>query len=633
MKKKLVFIAVLGVICSGFLFVFLMCPQVFYFESSPQSLEEVSINDMVEDKNQYYDLIVVGTDPEGIAAAVSGARNGLATLLVDYRSAPGGLITRGWLNTLDMNYGPGGEILNKGIFLEFYKQVGDISFDVKKAENVFIDMVNSEDKLDVMMSCQDIKPVVQRDGDYVTIKGIKISKDGKTVDINSYAVIDATRDADIAASAGAGYTMGHEDFGRSGEVMSATLVFRLEGINNLDWLKIYYHLNRDQDKNTGADYRSAWGFGSETAKYEPSSERIALRGLNAGRQDDYSLLINALQIFDVNPLDKSSINEARELAGRELPKIVDFLAKELPGFDNVKLLGTAPELYIRESRHIKGEYRLTVDDVLENRDFYDRVAFGSYPVDIQAASPGNKGYVLGKPVQYAVPFRCLIPQKIKNLLVVGRSASYDSLAAGSARTIPVGMAVGQSAAVATAVALEKGLSFRELALPLHIKDVQKRLNNQGVELKPFDIQPPPVVNHWAYSGLKFMRRLGLAAGGYDNNYYLDEEMSEDKFINCLAWAVRQTKGIEVENSCFTREGNELTVYDAAYMFSRCLQVDNNTKNDAYDYFVNEGFWDDMLLKRISRNNNIITNGMGYMLIKNFLEKSAVEDGNLVARGI
>ncbi|MCD5407244.1 MAG: FAD-dependent oxidoreductase [Desulfotomaculum sp.] len=108
-----------------------------------------------------YDLIVVGSDPEGIAAAVSGARNGLSTLLVDTRPVLGGLMTLGWLNTIDMNYDPNGEILNRGIFLEFFEQVEGDSFDVGTALKVFNQLVKNEPNISVLLDVEGIEPLVE----------------------------------------------------------------------------------------------------------------------------------------------------------------------------------------------------------------------------------------------------------------------------------------------------------------------------------------------------------------------------------------------------------------------------------------------------------------------------------------
>jgi hypothetical protein len=188
----------------------------------------------------------------------------------------------------------------------------------------------------------------------------------------------------------------------------------------------------------------------------------------------------------------------------------------------VELIDTAPELYVRETRHISGEYRLTIDDVLENKDQWDRIAHGSYPVDIQSAAPQDLGNVVGKPSIYSIPFRSIVPLKIDNLLVASRSASYDSLPHGSTRVIPVGMAVGEAAGVAALYSLEQGVSFREMTKsPDAVKWMQDRLVKQGAYLVEYTPPRPAVMEHWAYPGVAAMRRLGLAAGGYSNDYRLD----------------------------------------------------------------------------------------------------------------
>ena len=95
-------------------------------EDSAIVKEEVVIipeNDQKPVKEEY-DLIVFGAEPEGIAGAIAGARNGLKVLLVERRDGPGGLMTYGMLNTIDMNLNDDGVLLNKGIFEEFYKQLG-----------------------------------------------------------------------------------------------------------------------------------------------------------------------------------------------------------------------------------------------------------------------------------------------------------------------------------------------------------------------------------------------------------------------------------------------------------------------------------------------------------------------------
>ncbi|MBC7326435.1 MAG: FAD-dependent oxidoreductase, partial [Moorella sp. (in: Bacteria)] len=88
-----------------------------------------------------YDVLVVGGEPEGVAAAISAARQGAKVLLVDKHDGLGGLFTYGWLNFIDMNYGPKYDLLTRGTFLEFYRQVGGSIFDVAVAKKVFLAMV------------------------------------------------------------------------------------------------------------------------------------------------------------------------------------------------------------------------------------------------------------------------------------------------------------------------------------------------------------------------------------------------------------------------------------------------------------------------------------------------------------
>lgn len=571
-----------------------------------------------------YDLVVVGSDPEGVAAAVSGARSGLSTLLVDTRPVPGGLMTLGWLNTIDMIYRVN-KILNEGIFLEFFHRVEGDSFDVGTAEAVFNDLLNAEDKLDLLLGVDSFVPLVKRitdkDGVVAEVTGVKVvMPDGQSREIGARRVIDATQDAVLAAAAGVPYTFGQEDLGLPGHNMAVTLVFKLQGIAPEDWLRLSIYLTyQDKDPYSGANSHSAWGFGPEMEGYRPTNERVAMRGLNLGRQLDGSVLVNALHIFGVDPEDPASLQQARRLAVAELPHIIKYLRNNIPGMTNVELGGVAPELYVRESRHILAEYRLTIDDVLENRDFEDRIAFGSYPVDIQSTGPGKPGLVVGRPAQYAIPFRCLVPLQVDGLLVVGRSAGYDSLAHGSARVIPVGMATGQAAGAAAALSVQRGQGFRELAASSSaMEELQRRLQRQGVVLEPFQIVNR-LAGHPAYDGLKFMRSLGLADGGYANDYRLDEDITTGRFAELLNRATRQT-GVELPRQVWVNDGEQkLTVNIAGIILARGLGQDMGPYNASY-YLASKGYWNPENLQLAAQRAGFVSNGLAYLLIMDFIQQ-------------
>ncbi|WP_287928754.1 FAD-dependent oxidoreductase, partial [Thermus sp.] len=241
----------------------------------------------------------------------------------------------------------------------------------------------------------------------------------------------------------------------------------------------------------GAWGRSGWGFAGLVRGYLPSDpSRYALRGLNLARQDDGSLLVNALLLFGVEGADPLSLERMRLEAALEAERVVAYLREKDPLlFGTARLAGVAPSLYVRESRHLKALYRLKADEVLLGRTFPDAVALGGYPLDGQAYFPGETPYLLGTPAPYGVPFRSLVPQELRNLLVVSQAAGFDSVAAFSARVVPLQMALGEAAGVAVALlrkAPQAGLmkvplaDFHELAASGQaLEALRKRLAQRG----------------------------------------------------------------------------------------------------------------------------------------------------------
>ncbi len=498
-----------------------------------------------------YDVIVVGGDPEGVCAAVSSARNGLKTLLIEDDEALGGLMTLGKLNFIDICESRNGSILTQGLFMEFYEGVGGTAFDVEKAKTFFYDWITNEKNATLKLNTKFIAPVMEDD----CITGVVVEEEnGEQVTYTAARIIDATVDADVAAAAGAPYTIAGEDIGERDRHMGVTLVFELSGV---DWDKVVNYLENDNNAGTGATEKTAWGYTREGYAYEPQDELMRLRGFNVARQDNGNVLVNALIIFGVDAMSEESKAQGIARAQKELEYIVPYVQQNFIGFEQAQLVGTASQLYVRESRHIVGEYQLTIDDVLENRDQWDKIAIVAYPADIQPTAGQTYGTVIGSPDRYAIPFRCLVPLHVENLLVIGRSASYTSLAAGSARVIPVGMAEGEAAGVAAAYSLDKQSSFREMSQnEKAIASVQKQLKKQGAYLDDFEVHED-FMEHWAYSGVKVIRSLGLLDGGYSNDYRLDEAMGKWRLQNMINNSMKKTgkdvTSIEVSDPPTNRE--------------------------------------------------------------------------------
>lgn len=636
-KKQLFMVAAVLVFVLG------ACAGWFYFKGKAETpapaagpagreLKQVVSVEQLQDK---YDVIVVGTDPEGISAAVSAARNGAKTLLIENRQREilGGLMTVGWLNSIDMNWDrtskplPGQEqdYFNKGIFREWYKKTEGHSFDVTTAANAFYDLVSKESNIDLYMSAQDVKPIVS-EGSAKAVEGITVTKaDGSTQDILAKSVIDATQDADIAAAAGVEFTMGREDIGDPNSRMAVTAIFRLKNMDDKAWKLIADRLNGDGDSNTGVSKMSAWGYGKEMSGYLPlDNERTKMRGLNIGRQRDGTILINALHIFNIDGLDPESREEGLELARQEIPNVVEYL-KQYKEFENAELDAIAPELYVRETRHMVGLYRLSIIDLLENRDQWDRIAFGSYPADIQRTSPSDDGAIVVHPMKYAVPFRSIVPQDVDGLLVVGRSASYDTLAHGSARVIPTGMAEGQAAGAAAKLAEEHGVTFREMAAskPL-IEELQKRLNEQGMELEPYTLEPQPYMKHKNYAGLKAAVYMGLAYGSYGNQAFdLDRASNAQRMVNQMNGARRMFPKQLPGDPYTALKGVEEPAKKPLSLQQACLTIAEaagleTTREQAINDLLNKSIITQATVDLVADPEQL-TDGEAFMLLKDTIE--------------
>ena len=583
----------------------------------------------VAEPKEAYDVIVAGTDPEGVMAAVSAARNGLKVLLVDGRDreALGGLLTLGWLNSLDLNKSPnqplGGKLtfLDKGLFQEWYDQIEGTSFDVNTAANAFNRMVANEPNIDVLLKVREMEPVLTGS----QVSGLRVTReDGSSVQIGAKALIDATQDGDLAAAADVPFTFGREDIGEPNARMAVTLVFKLSGVTQKIWESFGRH------PQSGIDKMSAWGFPSAKDYVSSNPERVKIRGLNIGRQNDDTILINAMHIFDVDPLDPQSVAEGIAIGEKEAPRIVEYLKEKFPEFRKLSFAGTAPELYVRESRHIQGEYRLTIADLMENRDWWDAVAYGSYEVDIQSKNPNDAGAIMMKPQAYGVPFRTLVPLRVDGMLVVGKAASFDSLPHGSARVVPLGMATGEAAGAAAKLALEKGISFRELSRSeADIAELRKRLTAQGMDLAMPSFKQPDYAKHPAYPGLLAAVSMSLSYGNYDNKLFdLDGASNALRFAYNMAGVKRVHPDLfpgSPVDAASRLPGDPaklpLSLDQAAYTVAVAADLGVETPDRALAALMEKGWLLEETIGGIV-NREKLTNGDAYMLIRDLMAQYA-----------
>ena len=396
-----------------------------------------------------YQVIVVGSEPEGISAAVAAAEMGARTMLITTDLRLGGLFVLGELNVLDLRTQPFN--YQRGLFERWWRRVGQGSaFDVGVAERAFEAMLAEADV--TVLTGEITEPVLDASG---RVTGVRF---GDTV-AAARQIIDATADMDFAAAAGAGFTTGFEAFNYP-ERMADTLVFAIEGV---DWATLRHEIEQRGRTYARIDQRVAWGklWGVPT-EYRPVEPGLRLRGLNLGRQDDGTVLVNALLNLRGRPLRSTKQTRSarqRQQGGRAHRRL---FRGNLARVFSRRFGGIAERLYIRESRHLEARCTLRVDDVLDHVVTELDVAAGGYPLDVQTLTPHDNGFVYGQPDIYGVQLCVTVPAGPTSLWVVGRAAGFDPLAASSARVVPFGMALAEAVGVAAAFAANLNLTPSEL---------------------------------------------------------------------------------------------------------------------------------------------------------------------------
>ncbi len=467
-----------------------------------------------------YEVIVVGSEPEGVVAAIAAAEEGANTLLISQDRRLGGLFVLGQLNSLDLRTEP---LVQRGLFERWWNRVGRGSaFDTSQAEAVFGEMLTNAG-VSLRLGVGKITPVLK----LKTVVGVRIGGEM----LSAAQVIDATADGDLTAAAGVSYTVGFASFGIDAR-MADTLVFRL---NRVDWNAFMAGLRKRGPEFAQVNSSAAWGsFGGYPAAYEGHAG-VRLRGLNLGRQEDGSVLVNALLVHGINPFNQASVADGMKRARLEAPEIVRYL-RALPGLERATYGGTAERLYIRESRHFATRCTLSVDDMLDNIVRDNDVAAGSYPLDVQALSPTNNGYVYGVPEVYGARLCVTLPEALDNLWIVGKTAGYDPLAASSARVVPFGMALAEAVGVASAQAAQAGLaSLMYVDDANHTRRLRERLKTRGAYLPRVKVRVPSgPVFHPYFEAYRTLRRKGLGVGGYNNDPQLDAEMPALGFLYLLS---------------------------------------------------------------------------------------------------
>ncbi|MBP3360495.1 MAG: FAD-dependent oxidoreductase [Clostridia bacterium] len=397
------------------------------------------------------DVLVTGSGPAGIGAALTAARAGADVILIESTGAPGGIATTGlmshWTGTVDSELYR--EILQKSAEKNDFTDEVTVTIDPEKLKILYLELL-SEAGVHLMLYTT-VTGVVM-DGN--AIKGvITHSKSGAGV-IKAKIVIDASGDGDAAAMAGAEYIIGRES---DGKMQPATLMFKVGGV----------------------DYDRAVFLGSFESTYETEKgelQALAKKHLKApaGHVLLYKSTLpgvvtcNMTNCIDVDGTTAEGLTKAETVCRMQLEPIVRFLREFVPGYENCYLISSASLIGIRETRHFKGMETITEQDILCARQFDNYVVKGAhFNFDVHSITGAGLDvtgvqHKFSQHNGYTIPYGCLVPEKIDSLLLAGRCISGTHMAHSNFRAMPICLAIGEAAGAAAAISAKEGCQPRNV---------------------------------------------------------------------------------------------------------------------------------------------------------------------------
>ena len=437
------------------------------------------------------EVLVVGSGPGGLAAALAAARAGARTALIDRNGCFGGNITQvgvegfAWYrheHTVDC----------EGIGIEFETRAKAMGAAMPEPQSLShaLDAEMFKWVADVLVDEAGVKPLLHRLGvapivQHGTICGvITESKAGREA-ILAKRVIDATGDADIATRAGAPVRKSPKE-----EMMAASVMFSMSGVNKrrfIDAVKADPQTYADWSGNGEWDYETS---GKEDSLFSPFLRKPFKQALAAGiippslhtiagtwgsvtDQGDLTYL-NLVHMPEIDGTDPNDLTIGEMRGRREAIYALEALRGYMPGCELAKLRNFGMTLGIRDTRKIDALYNLTGTDVREQGRFDD--AIGIFPEFID----GYGILILPTTGRYwHLPYRALVPKGIGNLLVAGRCIGGDKVSHASARNMMCCAVSGQGAGVAAAISLQRDEPLDRL----NIGAVQKELARQGARFR------------------------------------------------------------------------------------------------------------------------------------------------------
>ncbi|MBO7150213.1 MAG: FAD-dependent oxidoreductase [Clostridia bacterium] len=400
-----------------------------------------------------YDVIVAGSGPSGIAAAITAARFGAKVLLVESQGTVGGISTSGMMShftgTVDLPLYR--ETLQRAADKNTFKR-GEWTPTIhpELLSVTYLEMLEEAgvELLLYTFVCETIK-------ENEKVRGVICENKSGRCAYMANTVIDGTGDGDVAFKAGASYFLGREE---DEKMQPATLMFKVGGV---DMEKAIFPPSFETTVKVPAGEIQSLARDHLPA---PAGHVLLYRSTIPG-----VVTCNMTNVTGIDGTKAEDLTKAEIICRKQIPVIVEFLRKYAPGYENCYLLCAASLVGIRETRHFYGLSTLTEQDILEAKVFDDYVVRGAHfnfdvhnitgagldKTGVQKHFKQSKGYT--------IPYGCLVPKETEGLLLCGRNISGTHMAHSNFRAMPICFGIGAAAGAAAALSAKNQMPLREVS--------------------------------------------------------------------------------------------------------------------------------------------------------------------------
>ncbi len=407
------------------------------------------------------DIVISGGGPAGVAAALAAARRGYRVLLLEQTGTLGGLATSGLVPTFAPST-DGERFLYGGIYEEIDRELcRRMGVECKPASWQAIDAEIMKRLLDDLVEAAGVRvlfgvKVCEAEVDDGRIRALWAATAQGIRRITGKQFIDATGDGMLAMLAGAEFEYGD----KAGNTMSPTLCAQFANIDYKKYEEAYRNGNSD---------RAVW----HRMLQAGTAPLIEHHFVCMTRMSPATATSNLGHIYGCNVFDPDDLTRGYREGRRVVRTFETFYREHVPGFENAVLVSTASLLGVRETRRIRGEYRMTFDDYRNRADFTDEIGRCCYPIDIHSSSLDSEEQKRVEQVlaatrfkhgeSYGIPYRAMIPVGLRNLLVPGRALSSDREIQSSIRVMPPCFVTGQAAGIAAGMVQEEDVRSVDIA--------------------------------------------------------------------------------------------------------------------------------------------------------------------------